>query len=58
MRTQLDLTAFRVPPDSGDGPVGPSFDLAKNPYLGPGTNARLELSLLRTIAPRSSTVMY
>jgi hypothetical protein len=35
-RTQLDLTACYVPPDRGDGPVGPSFGLAQNPHSDPG----------------------
>ena len=57
MGTQLDLTAFRVPPDRVDGPAGPRFDLAKNPYPSPETDAGPELSLLRTIAPRSSAII-
>jgi hypothetical protein len=53
----LDLAAYHVPTDRGDGPVGPSFEPRQESVSWPGTNAGAALSSLRTIPRRSSAVM-
>ena len=47
-------TACHVPPDGCDGPVGPSFGLAQNPYRGPGPMPVSNSAPSCTITTRSS----